>query len=127
MAYKQPNKLVDGLTVTATTTYGPFASNGARGIILDIDVSSIGGTTPSYTVKLQNVDPFDASKRTDIPGAVATAVTANGHSTLTVFPGITVAAGSTASNVVGFNYTVVVTVSGAGATAKLTIAAVTMV
>lgn len=91
-------------------TSAVFESNGFKGCILDIDVSNVSATI-TLDFKIQAVDPFDNTKKTDLKGAAVTQFTTNGHKTLIVYPGIAVNAGETISNVMPSLFCVVFALS----------------
>jgi len=77
--------LINAQTITTTTTGAALSgwSQVARAK-LQLNVSSIGGTSPNYTVKLQ--DSADGTNWVDVPSGAFTAVTANGATQLTLNP-----------------------------------------
>lgn len=92
---------------------------GAKGVRLFVDVTVDNGG--SVTVKLQTKDPF-TDKFVDVVGATTAAIAgATQTLTLTVYPGVTAAAGSAstsslASNFVDLSWRVIATVATATVT-----------
>lgn len=76
-------KLFNAQTVTATVNGAAVDGFGfARRIQSQVVVASIGGTSPSYTAKVQG--SYNGTDWFDVPGLAHTAITANGNSAAAV-------------------------------------------
>lgn len=65
-----------------------------RGVTLFVNISALGGTSPTLTVTIEGKDPVSGQYYTVLESAALAAV---GFSTLTVYPGVAVTANETAS------------------------------
>jgi hypothetical protein len=91
-----------------TTTPTPFdgsASAGVRGLHLVIDVTAVTAT-PSVTFTIQGGDPVSGKFYTILASA---AITGTGTTVLKVYPGLTAAANSVASDVLPGRWRVIAT------------------
>src|SRR5690348_10994234 len=88
------------LTLTAQaagTVNSPMQQNfHCRGVKVVVDVTAITGTAPTLTVKLQGYDPV-SHKTYDILASAA--LSAVGTTVLTIYPGLTAAANTTADDI----------------------------
>ena len=81
---------------TTTGNGATLTNTGARGVEVMYILSAFTGTSPTITIKLQ--ESVDAGTTwVDIPGATTATITAAGTFGIKVYPGITVAAGTTST------------------------------
>lgn len=78
---------------TATTTTADMTNHNARGVVVVVDVTAVG-VTPSVTVRIQGRDVASGKYQTYLTSAAISTVSTT---TLTVYPGVTVAANTAAS------------------------------
>lgn len=78
------DNLVNAVTVTATGAVGTPTSGwgGVNTLRVQAVLSSVTGTTPSYTLKLQ--ESQDGSNWTDVPSGAFSAITAAGNAELSL-------------------------------------------
>lgn len=96
---------------TATATSGEFQSPWYTGIILNINCSARSGTSPTLDVKIQGKDP-ESGTWYDVPNAAATQITATGHTSFRLGPGLAATAGVSANTFLPYSWRVVATVGG---------------
>lgn len=72
----------------------PFPHQPARGIVLGVNITAISGTSPTLTVTLQGYDSASGQYYTLLASA---ALNATGFTALTIFPGATAVANTTAN------------------------------
>lgn len=70
------------------------ANRGGRGVEVVVDITTLGGTTPNYTVVIEGLDPLSGKYYTLLTSAALAAVATT---VLTIYPGVTVAANLAAS------------------------------
>lgn len=104
MAHANAQRGVDlGALIThnaaSTGVSGPvFPTHQGAGLLVFINVTALGGTTPTLTVTLKGCIDGDASATYTI--LASTAISATGLTVLRVYPGLTAAANATANDVV---------------------------
>lgn len=104
-------------TVLASAARNPSGNSAeqenivSRGVKLHLDITSVTGTAPTLDVKLQAKDPVSGSW-VDIAGAAFAQKTATGIDTLTVYPGILVAANVSISDVLPKEWRAAYTIGG---------------
>jgi len=81
------------------------------GVLLTVDITTITGTAPTLTVKVQEKDPA-SGKYADLPNCTTTALNSVATTVLVCYPGITVAANSTVSISLPKQWRVVQTAGG---------------
>lgn len=103
------------LAARTTTTNGsvvPWAAKEFCGVLLQLNITAVSGTTPTLDVKLQWQDPIDPAVFVDIPSAAFAQKVAAGTDALLVYPGTVEVANKKVSNVVGASWRVVATIGG---------------
>lgn len=119
-----PNSQLGALaTLTAASTGGTSAlqvNSLWRGVTVFVNVSAITGTTPTFTVTLQGVDPVSGATITLL---ATTALNATGVHALTVYPGIAVTANVSANTVLPSNWQVIWAIGGTTPAVTATISA----
>lgn len=99
----------------------PFFNPLHKGIKLVVDITGLTGTTPSLTVTIRGRDPVSGKAYTILASA---ALTANGTTILTVYPGIPATANVSANDVLPAHWDLLLTLGGTGGpTVTCTIAA----
>lgn len=96
------------------------ANVNSRGVQVGINVTALTGTTPTVTVTVQGRDAASGTYYTLLASA---AISATGFTLLTVYPGLTAAANSVASQVLPATWRVIATVAGTAPAATLTVGA----
>lgn len=96
---------------TATVTGSEITSPWYTGIILNIDCTARSGTNPTLDVKIQGKDP-ESGTWYDVPNAAATQITATGHTSFRLGPGLPATAGVSANTFLPYSYRVVATIGG---------------
>jgi len=91
-------------------------NRGGRGIEVVVDITTLGGTTPNYTVVIEGKDPVSGKY---YPLLTSAALAAVATTVLTVYPGVTVAANLAASRPLPPTWRVTGT-TGGGAGAAVT-------
>lgn len=76
------NTLYNGVALTTTGPSSPTGSGGFHDFVAYLNVTAVGGTSPSATIKLQ--DSPDGVTWYDVPAAAFTAATAVGTQRLAV-------------------------------------------
>lgn len=99
-----------------------------RGVRLFLDVTAFGGTAPTLDVNLQHKDP-ESDKYFDLAGGASVAFLrntgTNQQDDLTIYPGLTVLANRTVSDVIGLTWRIRVQIGGsAGQTFTFSLGAV---
>ena len=92
----------------------------ALGVEVVVDLTAVGGTTPTCVVTIEGKDPISGKYYTLLASASLTAV---GTTVLTVFPGVTVSANTAASRPLPRTWRVKTTIGGTTPTFTGTIAA----
>jgi 2-keto-3-deoxy-6-phosphogluconate aldolase len=119
MANKNLNALV--LTGATATTNGPdMDNNGSAGGHFVINIGTITGTAPTATFTIQGKDPLSGQYYTIL---ASTALNATGATVLKVFPGLTAAANSVASDIIPPTWRVIMTAGGTVTNLTATVAA----
>lgn len=95
-----------------------------RGVKVVVDVTVLGGTTPSITVTIKGRDPVSGKYFTILASAV---ITATGTTVLTVYPGATAAANLTANDNLPDTWRVEAVIAGTTPTVTATISALKLV
>lgn len=109
-----------GTVMTATTTY-ELDMLGARGVLLQLNISAASGT-PTLDVKLQRVSP--AGVAIDLPSASLAQKTGTGSDDLVVYPGVAETANRSVSDHTGRRIKIVCTVGGSTPSFTLSLGAV---
>lgn len=102
-----------GVQAVGTYVSADQGNAARRGVKLTIDITAITG---SLTVTVQAKDPVSGKYTTILASA---ALAATGTTTLTVYPGIAVAANASASDVLPATWRVSAAVGGTNATATI--------
>lgn len=98
----------------------PMPNPVCRGVKVVIDVTALGGTTPSLTVTIRGRDPMSSKAYTILASAV---LAATGTVVLTVYPGLVAASNLVANDVLPALWDVLLTIGGTTPTVTATIAA----
>lgn len=117
---KETGALITHSAASAGVT-GDDNSTSARGILLYVHVSAISGTTPTLTVTLSGKSPVSGQYHTVLASA---AINATGLTVLKVYPGLTAAANSVASDVLPATWRVSTAIGGTTPAVTATISAV---
>lgn len=96
---------------TATATSSEFQAPWYTGIILNIDCTARSGTSPTLDVKIQGKDP-ESGTWYDVPNAGATQITATGHGSFRLGPGLPATSGVSANTFLPYSWRVVATIAG---------------
>lgn len=116
-----------GPFLTLTAAAGPnvnsadLANTNHKGVKVVIDVTALAGTTPTITVTIKGKDPVSGKYYTILASA---ALNATGTTTLTVYPGLTPSANSTANDVLSATWRIEVVIGGTTPAVTATIAGV---
>lgn len=108
------NKVTIAASAARTTSSDSGAlqnANGAKGILITLDITAASGTTPTLDVTVQRYDATSA-KYVDLPGAAFAQKTGTGTDDLVIYPGIGETANRSVSDVLGEDYKVVWTIGG---------------
>ncbi len=98
------------LTAAATSGASVIQNNlSCKGIVVNVNVASVSGTSPTLVVTIQGIDPASGATYTLLASA---AITAAGLTTLTVYPGVPAAANTAASLPVPNQFKVSWTIGG---------------
>ncbi len=88
-----------------------------RGVRLFLDVTAFAGTLPTLDVNLQHKDP-ESGKYFDLAGGASVAFAqntgVNQQDDLTIYPGLTVLANRTVSDVIGLTWRIRAVITGSG-------------
>ena len=106
------NQSITALKLTAasaSTDSGDLENISSVGASIVIDITAITGTTPTATFTVQGKDPVSGKYYTIL---ASTALNATGTTVLKIYPGLTVAANSVASDVLPRTFKVAVTIAG---------------
>ena len=119
-----PNSQLGALaTLTAASTGGTTAVQVNalwKGLTVFVNVSAITGTTPTFTVTIQGVDPVSGATTTLLATA---ALNTTGVHALTIYPGIAVTANVSANTVLPSNWQISWTIGGTTPAVTATISA----
>lgn len=111
---------VFGVASGAGTYVGQFQNLSHRGLKLSINITAISGTTPTLTVTILGKDPVSGATYVILASA---ALNATGETVLTVYPGVTVAANLSVSDVLPPTFVIQAVVGGTGPSVTATIVA----
>lgn len=106
------NQSITALKLTAasaSTDSGDLENISSVGASIVIDITAITGTTPTATFTVQGKDPVSGKYYTIL---ASTALNAAGTTVLKIYPGLTAAANSVASDVLPRTFKVAVTIAG---------------
>lgn len=113
--------VVTELAASAAGANGADQTNtNARGLHLIVDITALGGTTPTLTVTIQGKDAV-SGKYYDI--LASSALNATGTTVLKVYPGLTAAANTAANDVLPRDWRVKYAIGGTTPQVTATIAA----
>lgn len=113
--------VVTALAAAAVGANGADLLNyGGRGLHLTIDITVLGGTTPTLTVTIQGKDPVSGKYYTILASAALAAVATT---VLRVYPGLVAAANLVANDVLPREWRVIYAIAGTTPTVTATIAA----
>ena len=117
----------DKLALLNLVTSAAASSNSAdqvningRGIQVGVNITALGGTTPTATVTIQGKDAASGVYYTLLQSA---ALSAAGFTLLTVYPGVAAAANVAASQVLPATWRVLVALGGTAPTVSATVGA----
>lgn len=106
--------LVPSAARTVTTTFpttGAFIPPmWARGLVVYINITAVTGTTPTLTIAIQGVEPTAQSNVYTV--LTSAALNAVGLTVLRVYPGISVAANVSASDIIPAQWSLKATLGG---------------
>ena len=103
--------VINANAVTTTQTSADLTNNAGKGAIFVLDMTNVG--TGSVTIAIKGKDPVSGKYYTILTGL---AVTTNSTNIYRIYPGLTVAANATGSDLLPKTYQVVVTANNANAT-----------
>jgi hypothetical protein len=109
------------LSAASASGNSPDLSNRfGSGVQITVDITALTGTTPTLTVNIQTKDPISGKYVTLLSSA---ALSATGTTLLTIYPGLTNAANTVASQVLPRDWRVSYTIAGTTPAVTATIAA----
>lgn len=112
------------LAAAAASANGADQNNlDALGVEVVVDLTAVGGTTPTLVVTIEGKDPVSGKYYTLLASAT---LNATGTTVMTVFPGVTVAANVAASRPLPRTWRVKTTIGGTTPSFTGTIAACTI-
>lgn len=109
MYFRQAHTAVVHSAAAVGATSADFRDEGARGLIVGINVATIIGTTPTLTVTIQGKDPHSGTYYTVLASA---AISAAGYTELIVCPGTTAAANVAVSRPIPRDWRISTTIGG---------------
>lgn len=111
------------VTLTAASASGNTMdlTNGVgRGVRVNVNITALTGTSPTLTVTIQGKDAASGTYYTIL---ASTALSATGFTRLTIYPGLTAAANSIASDIVPRDWRIAYTIGGTTPAVTATIGA----
>lgn len=113
------------LTAASVGTNSANQTNASfRGVILTVNITALGGTSPTLTVTIEGQDPVSGGYYTVLASA---ALSATGLTTLVVFPGVAVTANESASTPLPVTWRVATAIAGTSPAVTATIGAALIV
>lgn len=111
-------------SASASGTSATLTNAQGRGVTVFIDVTSIGGTTPSFVPSVNGYDSVTGQSYTLLAGP---SVTATGTHVMQVYPGLASSAGAAANAVLPQNWQVGYTIAGTSPSVSAVVTAVVQV